>query len=300
MTIKLLQIFVIVYQQMNITRAAELLNMAQPAVSRSIKELESYLNISLFERINHRLVSTEGGRELYSHAIHILEAFHAAEEKMSNWNCEGRIRIGATITIGNFLLPGLVKRFKDLNPKLNIQVVISNNETIQQGILENTIDIALVEGNLISEKIVPTYLATDRLCLIMSPGHELAGCKHISLSQLSSFPFLAREKGSAGRSLIDSAFELHGLSIKPSWESTSTQAIIKAVKQGLGIAILPEQLVSSEIKSGRIVTREVEDETFQRKNYIIIHKQKLITPMEEAFMKMALSYSKETPEKDIC
>ncbi|MDY4888195.1 MAG: LysR substrate-binding domain-containing protein, partial [Sphaerochaetaceae bacterium] len=119
---------------------------------------------------------------------------------------------------------------------------------------------------------------------------------HISLSQLSSFPFLAREKGSAGRSLIDSAFELHGLSIKPSWESTSTQAIIKAVKEGLGVAILPEQLIASEIKSGRLLTKEFEDESFQRKNYIITHKQKLLTPMEEEFIRTAIFYSKAANE----
>lgn len=284
MTIKHLRVFAAVYQEMNVTRAANRLHMTQPAVSRSIQELETHYGICLFERINHRLYQTESGKALYARALHILDSFDQLEKEMKDWDEFGILRIGGSITIGNFTLPSVVSRFQKIHPHLRLKVTVSNASNIQQAILDNQLDLALIEGTVSSEYIESRLLAEDRMCLILPPGHPLAAKPHVRLKDLIAYPLLLREPGSAGRSFLDHVFAVHQIEPEPLWESASSQALVKAVASGLGISILPEQLVTQDLRSGTVVTRVVEDESFIRKNHIIWHKQKYLTPTAREFI----------------
>ena len=104
------------------------------------------------------------------------------------------------------------------------------------------------------------------------------------MEDLVQYPILMREKGSAGRTLLDQIFAMHFLSINPAWESASTQALVNAVACGLGISLLPEQLVSADIASRKVISRPVVDEPFLRKNYLIWHKQKFLTQTAKKFI----------------
>lgn len=121
MTLKHLRIFVTVYREMNITKAADLLHMTQPAVSRSIQELENYYGIRLFERINRRLYRTKESEEIYVRALHIVNSFHDMELEIKNWDEFGIFRIGASITLGNFILPVMIRQLQNLYPNLRVQ-----------------------------------------------------------------------------------------------------------------------------------------------------------------------------------
>ena len=112
MTVKHMKIFIQVYQTQNITRAAGLLHMTQPAVSRAIQELEKYYGVNLFERMNHHLYVTESGRQFYAHALHIVESFDLMEKGLRNGDESGVLRVGASISLGNFLMPQLVTEFQ--------------------------------------------------------------------------------------------------------------------------------------------------------------------------------------------
>ncbi len=112
MTIRHMKIFVSVYQAQSITRAAEQLHMTQPAVSRAIQELEHYYGVCLFERIGRRICSTESAARLYAQALHIIETLDSMEKGLRDWDEFGVLRVGATITLGNFLLPELAARFQ--------------------------------------------------------------------------------------------------------------------------------------------------------------------------------------------
>lgn len=288
MTLRHMQIFTVVYQEMNITKAAALLHMTQPAVTRSIRELEDYYGIRLFERINHRLFRTESGEEFYTRALHITECFADLEKGIRNWDEFGVLRVGASITIGNFLLPRLVPEFQRRHPNLRIKVTISNSAKIQQAILENAIDLALIEETASSEHIVSALLAEDRLCPIFPPGHPLLSPPEVSLRDITAYPLLLRETGSAGRSFLNQVFSLHGIAFEPAWESASTQALVKAVSAGLGISILPEKLVLQDIASGRVASRPIKDEPFVRKNHIIWHCQKFLTRTAKEFIDLCV------------
>ena len=145
MTIRHMKIFVSVYQAQSITRAAEQLHMTQPAVSRAIQELEHYYGVCLFERIGRRICSTESAARLYAQALHIIETLDSMEKGLRDWDEFGVLRVGATITLGNFLLPELAARFQQRHPHLQLRAVVSNGAQLSQHLLENTIDLALIE-----------------------------------------------------------------------------------------------------------------------------------------------------------
>ena len=115
--------------------------MTQPAVTRSIQELENHYGIRLFERINHKLYRTKRGEDLYARALHILDSFDDLEKEFQNWDELGILRVGASITLGSILLPKLIQAFSALHPGLQIKATVSNTAAIQQGILDNTLDI---------------------------------------------------------------------------------------------------------------------------------------------------------------
>lgn len=284
MTLKHLRIFVTVYREMNITKAADLLHMTQPAVSRSIQELENYYGIRLFERINRRLYRTKESEEIYVRALHIVNSFHDMELEIKNWDEFGIFRIGASITLGNFILPVMIRQLQNLYPNLRVQAAVSKSNTIYELLLDDKIDIAIVEGDIPDEHIHKEVILEDHLKLILPHEHPLCSKPEIYMEDLVQYPILMRDKGSAGRTLLDQTFAMHFLSINPAWESASTQALVNAVACGLGISLLPEQLVSADIASRKVISRPVVDEPFLRKNYLIWHKQKFLTQTAKKFI----------------
>lgn len=286
MTVRHLEIFIAVYRTQNITKAAELLHMTQPSVTRAIQEIERYYGISLFERINRRLHTTEVAKQLYTQALHIVDSFDLMEKGLRNWDEFGILRIGATITLGNTFLPKAVAVFRNLHPELQIHVRVANGAYLQQSLLDNTLDLAFIEGELSDEHLCTEFLLKDRLVLIMRPDDPLGKSAAINIHDLKSANFILREEGSVGRSLLNHIFAVHRIRIEPVWESVSTHAIINAVAAGLGISFLPETLVKNAIESGIVITREINNISFVRENYIVHHKSKFLTKSLKEFMEL--------------
>ena len=165
-----------------------------------------------------------------------------------------------------------------------MQAAVSKSNTIYELLLDDKIDIAIVEGDIPDEHIHKEVILEDHLKLILPHEHPLCSKPEIYMEDLVQYPILMRDKGSAGRTLLDQTFAMHFLSINPAWESASTQALVNAVACGLGISLLPEQLVSADIASRKVISRPVVDEPFLRKNYLIWHKQKFLTQTAKKFI----------------
>lgn len=290
MTIRHMRIFMAVYQEMSVTKAAGRLHMTQPAVTRAVRELEGYYGVRLFDRINHRLFRTQSGDELYARALHIVETFDDLEKEIKNWDELGVLRVGGSVTIGNFVLPDVISRFQERHPHLRIKVMISNAQSVRQAVLENRLDLALIEGSVSDGRLAAETLSQNRLCLILPPKHPLLQKDRIFLKDLAQYPLLLRENGSAGRDFLNHVFAAHGIDMEPMWESASTQALIRAVAVGLGISILPEMLVLRDVKSGTVISRPVEDEPFVRENQIIWHRQKFLTNAAKEWIALCRSF----------
>lgn len=287
MTLRHLKIFILVYQLQNITKAAKTLHIAQPSVSIAIKELENYYGIVLFDRINKRIYPTQAAHNLYGYAIHIIDLYEEMEVNIKNWEDDSPLKIGCSITIGNFIFPQLIKVWQKKLPKIKFNIVINNSQIIEDLLLNNEIDIALIEGEgTHPEQLIQTPFLSDRLCLIVCPNHPLTKIKSISLEKLITFPFLLRESGSGVRGLIDALFLTHHIQLEPILESASTQAIVRAVHENIGISILPYLMVKEDIAKGTVIELPLKDLDLSRQFSIVHHKNKYLTRHTLQFIKI--------------
>ena len=234
MTLRHMKILVEVYRQNSVTKAAQALHLSQPSVSLALRELEDYYGVTLFERVGRRISPTECGREFYGYAVHVVSLMDELETRMRNWDAIGTVRIGATVTIGTYLLPELVRQYQAEFPALHVDVQVCRASQVEQLVLDNRIDLGLIETQPEHEELVAVPFSRDELQAIVPPGSPLAARGEVTIQELAQFPFLMREPGSAGRKALDGYLALHRLSVQPAWESVSTQALIKAVVEGLG------------------------------------------------------------------
>ena len=285
MTLRHMKIFEAVFRHSNITKAAEELHLAQPSVSVAVRELEEYYGICLFERLGRRIVPTELGKEFYGYALHIVSLFDEMEQKIRNWDALGVIRIGASITIGTHILPPLLKQYQALYPELRTEVTIGKSAVIEQHILENKIDIGLIENQSEHPDINVLPFMEDYMQAIVAPDHPLAGCSQVTLEQLAQYHFLMREKGSAGREILDACFALEQITVHPLWESASTQAIVRGVAEGLGVAVLPCLLVRKNIEEHTVKMIPF-TQPLTRKLNLIWHRSKYLTDNMNAFIEL--------------
>ncbi len=286
-----MRIFIEAYREMNVTRAAERLHMTQPAVTRAIQEIEKHYGVLLFERLKGRISATESGRALYSYAVHIAETFDRMEKAISNWDSAGILRVGASITIGNHMLIDFVRSFQQEFPGMRVRALVAPGFALQNALIDNELDIALVEGESGFEELVAEPFASDRLVPIFPPKYPLLSKPELLLSDVARCPLLLREEGSAGRAFLNSVFEARGHAVRPLWESVSTQALVRAVAAGLGVSILPEQLVRADIDSGAVRAREIADADLSRSFNIIRHKNKFITDSARRFIEICKAFA---------
>ncbi|MEG2001967.1 MAG: LysR family transcriptional regulator [Clostridia bacterium] len=284
MTLRHLKIFVAVCETGSATAAGEKLFVSQPSISLAISELEDYYGIKLFDRISKRLHITEAGKHFLQYATHIVGLFDDMENEVKNFDAIGIIRIGASVTIGNCLLPDYISQFKIKHPKLRVKVTIDNSDSIQQGVLDNQIDVGLIEGIVHSHYIVKHKFRDDKLTLICANDHPFARQTNIELSQLTKENLLMREKGSAGREIFDGMIMTHGLEIIPLWESSSTQAIVRAVQKNLGVSVLPYLLVKDSLERNDISQFQLNGIELKRNFCIIYHRNKFLTQSAKDFM----------------
>lgn len=271
MTIRHLEIFVQVYREQSITRAAEKLYMTQPAVSVAIRELENHYDVALFERLGRRLYVTGEGQALYARAVQLLEEFRGLERDLGQ---SPSLRVGSSVTLGNFLLPRVAKEWQRRHPERPLQVTVANGGRLQQMLRDNQLDLAVIEGPVERGELQTRVLRQDRLVLVLPEGHPLSGLETIRLEQVLQSPLLVREEGSAGRRCLEQVLARRGLQADRRWESIDTQALVQAVRDGLGVALLPQELAE---KASGVVVRTLEDEDFCRENVLAWHRHKRLS-----------------------
>ena len=277
MTRKHFTIFVEVCRFLNFSQAAEALNTTQPAVSLAVKELESHYGVALFERMNRRVYLTPAGEALLATAQDVLRGFQEAEETLG----QGRplaLRVGANVSFGEAGLAQVLGRFRQEHPQVRLRALVANSDKIQSLLVENQLDVGIVDGLGVSERLRAQTLYQEDLVLAAAPGRFPAPA---TVEELAALPLLLREPGSGLRSSVDRVFSQQGLAPQPLWESTSTAALAQAAKAGLGVAILPEALAQRE--SG-LQVGTVPEVRFFRQFACALHRQKAPSPALEAFL----------------
>ncbi len=297
MTLRHMQIFrVLCENDYNTTKAAQALNMTQPAVSLAIKELEQHYNVVLFDRVGRRLAITQAGKRFEEYCRSIENIFDDMETEMKNWDKHGTIRVGGTLTIGSCFMPMYAKAFAESYPHIKIKGICAPANMLEKKILDNELDIAFSEGVAKDPMIVSDAYMDDHLIVFAPADGKYSFGQTISVEEFCSNNLVLREYGSGTRKIFDMACEKIGFKAEPAWESMSTTGIINAVVQGIGLGVLSYRLVNRAIENGYVVPINVEGLDLARKFYIIRHRDKKLSTAVKYFLYLCNSTNFEVPE----
>ena len=283
MTLRHLEIFSAVCAQESFTRAAEQLNMAQPAVSLAIRELEVFYNVRLFERMNRRVYLTEAGRTLRQYADTVLSQFQESVEVLRESGAQGACRCGVHVTLGETRLAGILAHLAEALPEITVRASIHNSRETERMILQNELDFAVVDNVTVSPHYLVEPLCGEELAAVCAPGY-LEGKNSLTLAELAEERLLLRERGSGTRRSVDRVFEEHSLSPQPFLESVSSTALIEAARAGLGVLILSPSLARRELETGALLPLKVPGSRFFRQYFCALHKQKALSPPLEELL----------------
>lgn len=284
MTIRHLQIFVAVADCGKMRAAAERLHISQPSVSQAVRELESYYNIKLFERLSQRIYITETGKKLLPYARHIIDSFETMEGFINDTSSGNVIRVGGSVSVGTRLLPPMIKSLENEVPDVDVCVIVDNTAAIEGKIQRSELDIAVVEGIVRSDELVKKDIYDDELVLVVGPEHELFNHPGIKLKELTKHTLISRESGSVERNQFEQFLLEHDIKMKNKWSCSNTETIKKAVLNGEGIAILSRMVIEKEIAAGEVRVLNVENTRMKRKIKLIYHKNKYISQSMKQFI----------------
>lgn len=277
MTIRHLRIFIEVAKNGKMSIAANKLFISQPTVSQAIKELEEHYGFLLFERFKKRLYITDSGKKLLSYAENVVNQFDSLEEKMFTMNKNEKIKIGATITIAEYMLSDIISRLQKEDPKVEIYSYMNNTEIIEEKLLNGEIDIGIVEGKIKSPDLIHIPVASDYLVLICNTKHPFSRRKIIKLSELTDENFAMREKGSGTREQFEKYMLKHKVPIRTVFEGNSPEAIKKEVIDNNCLAVISICLVEEEVKNSQMHIIKNLDGAWDRHFRIVYHKNKALT-----------------------
>ena len=253
-----LQVFHAVAKHLSFTKAAEALFMTQPAVTFQIKQLEEQFNARLFDRSQGRITLTPAGALALEYAERILALSGELDKRMKEMSGQaaGPLLIGASMTIGEYVLPQLIGKFKARFPDVVPTLFVGNSEAVQERLAERTLDLGFIEGDSHLASLHSELCCEDELQVVCAPSHPLAKEPFALPSSLSQHPYINREAGSGTREVIDRYLAKAGVapeSMNVVVELGSPEAIKGLVATGLGFAIMSRVIVAKELQLGHLV-----------------------------------------------
>lgn len=280
-----LDVFVAVATMGSVRSAAERLFLSQPAASMALGELERQIGAPLFDRERGRLRLNDRGRDLLPLARELIErhAEFGRRARGGTAGLTGEIGVGASNTIGNYLVGDLLGPFATAWPGVSLRLGVANTSRIAQGVLDHDFDVGCVEGPVTHPALEVRPWRDDRLVVCARPGHPLAARKRLRREDFANERWVLRESGSATRSLSERALaELpEGRTVL---ELDQSEAIKQAVIAGLGIACLPEVAVTDAVQTGRLAVLPTPFLDLRRTLSLLVHRQRYRGAVLEAFL----------------
>ena len=245
MNIKLLEAFLAVIDNKTMSAAAEKLFTTQPNISLMIKDLENYYSTRLFNRVSRNLYLTPDGIKLEKYARRIVANFEEMNTAMFSQN--KIIRIGSSVTIGQYLLNRYLKKLKFSMQNIDFEIVINNTEEIERLILDNRLDVAIVEGKIYSKNITEVEILIDELIAVIGYDYPL-NINIEKLSDLEQLPWISREDGSHNRNQFEIDMNERKIHPKVVFKATNLETIIQAVENNYGFAIISKLAAKEGLK----------------------------------------------------
>ncbi|GAA1375146.1 LysR family transcriptional regulator [Peribacillus frigoritolerans] len=262
-----LKTFVTLVEVKNFTKTAEILLMSQPSVSLHIKKLEEEFQTKLFLRSPKFLKVTLTGEILYDRAKQMITIYEQTRQDIQEHDrsIKGELKIGASFTIGEYILPSLLIDLQEEYPELELQVVIGNTEEIVQAVRLYKVDIGLIEGQTNEKELSVHPFMQDELFIVSSNNHELANKDDVEITDLHDQAWVTREVGSGTREYLNHVIRSNGLKIKSILTISSNQGIKETlIKNGSGLALLSRSVIERDVQNKIISIIQVKDESFNR------------------------------------
>jgi DNA-binding transcriptional LysR family regulator len=277
---------VTVADRQNFSRVAEELHMTQPAVSQYIQTLERTLGTKLLERNNKYVRLNKAGEIVYHHAREILGLYTRMQNLVDDLmnTPSGHLTIGASYTYGEYVLPHVVARMRENYPSITPTITIHNSTVIAEQVANRQLDVGIVEGEYVDEKMCIEPFADDRMFLIVSPHHHLAGKSELSIADLAGETWIVREEGSGTREAAEKMFRQLQITPARRMEFGSTQVIKESVEAGLGISLLSYWAIRKERKLGTLCTLKVAGTPVTRNFSLLTKSNEFHTKALEIFM----------------
>lgn len=266
-----LAIFYAVAEEMSISRGAARLMVSQPAVSKQLGQFERSLGVRLLDRLPRGVRLTQAGELLLTYARRIAAAEAEAQQALDELKGlrRGRLRIGASTTLGVYLLPDAFVRFRTRYPAIAMTLELARSSDIEQRLTDGRLELGFTEAFSGTTDLEAEVLMNDQLVAIVSPRHPLARKRRVTAEQFCREPFVVRDTGSDTRSFVEQHLAAKGLSVRPVMSLGSTEAIKRAVAAGVGVAIVSRLSIELELKARRLVVLPVTGLSISRPLYCL-------------------------------
>lgn len=273
-TLKQLVTFEAVMRLRHFTRAAEELNLSQPAVSMQVKQLEYLVRAPLLERHGRALAATEAGQVVLEHARAVIDEIAALSTALDGIKGlkTGKLRI-STVTTVNYFMPTLLRTFCGQHPGINVIVSVGNRQELLGQLQDNETDIAVMGQPPENLNLEAAAFLDNPLVIVAPADHPLAGRNNIPVKRLADEAFLMREQGSGTRSAMERFFSELGIGITTSVEVSGAEALKQGVQAGLGLALMSHDAVELELTLGRLAVLDVAGLPIDR-HWYIVHRAK--------------------------
>ena len=281
-TLHQFRVFKAVADNLSFSVAAHELRLSQPSVSYQVKELERAVRMDLIDRLGKHIALTQAGHLLYGYVrqtLNVIDEAGQALEELQGLE-RGSLKVGASTTVGIYVIPAALGAFKKRHPGLAISLEIGARGAIQEKVLKNELDLAVVGPPLKDPDLVVLPFISDELVVIAPQGHPLAGRRNLTLRDLRDEPFLMREAGSGTRFAVDKAARGAGVRLQVGMELGSNGAIKHGVESGLGLAILSRYAIGLEETAGKLALLDVQGFPIRRQwNIVHLRRNRLATPV---------------------
>lgn len=269
-----LKVFYTVARRLNFTKAAEELFITQPAVTKHIHEIEAYYKTQLFQRNGTRIKLTPAGTVLLERAEQLFEIYRNIEFELAavNENVKGTIRIGASTTVAQYVLPKYLASFKQKFPDIKIALTANNTEHIENSLLANKIDFGIIEGQSRRPQLKYLPFLNDEMVLCTRTGNPFIKKQSITLSMLKELPLLMREQGSGSQEVITAALKKAGIKasqLKIDMVLQSTESIKSWLSSSDSFAFLSIHSVLKELKGNELTIIDIKDLSIERSFYFV-------------------------------
>ena len=273
-TLRQLQVFLATADFQNISKAAKSLAMSQSAASNALSELEGQYQMQLFDRVGKRLQLNALGYAVRPQAQALLEQASQLDLTLAQQQAAGRIKVGATLTIGNYLAVNSMSQYLSQNPQRKVELDVANTSQIARKVKNFELDIGLIEGEFMDAELEVIPWLEDELRVFSAPNHALARHSRLNMEQLLASPWILREPGSGTRQTFDRI--MHDLLSRLNLvlELQHTEGIKRAVEAGMGIGCLSQRALTDAFRRGSLVPLETPGRVFKRRFYFILQRHK--------------------------